>query len=307
LPEVEDKGCVQNSLMKWSLPFSLSAAARDSSQVISDKPFHQWSFPDGTVCANFFRFGASYLLSFPGLADFKVSGDGIDITSYPALDTSVATVDHLYLNQVMPLALGLQGKLVFHASAVETPAGAITFMGVSGRGKSTLAASFAESGFRFLTDDGLLLEKSEGGYLVQPSHPSIRLWDDSRHALVHEAATLAPPVQFTLKARILSDNVLAFCNKAQPLRRVYFLGDGSTSQVSIDHMKSSEALMGLVNHSFLLDIEAQDVIAKHFDELTQLVKMPIYYRLDYPRRYADLQRVREAILRHALEDESKLT
>lgn len=297
---------MSSPVMKWSLPLVFSVVAEVSPQPISNKPFHQWCFPDGTVCADFFRSGSGYLLRFPELADFYVSGDGASVTSYPVLDTSVSTIEHLYLNQVLPLALSRQGKLVFHASAVETVDGAIAFMGVSGRGKSTLAASFAGSGFRFLTDDGLLLEKSADGYLVQPSHPSIRLWDDSRQALVHEAAMLAPPVQYTPKARILSDGVLPFCDEARRLRRVYFLGNGNSSEVCIERMTPSEALIGLVNHSFLLDIETQDVIAKHFDELTQLVKMPIYYRLDYPRRYEDLPRVREAIMRHALNDHSTM-
>ncbi|MDP2163239.1 MAG: hypothetical protein Q8K21_03300 [Hydrogenophaga sp.] len=117
-------------------------------------------------------------------------------------------------------------------------------------------------------------------------------------------ATLAPPVSFTPKARVLSDDVLPFCDQARPLIRVYFLGDGSAPDVSIEPMKPSEALMGLVNHSFLLDIEARDVIARHFDELTRMVERPMYYRLDYPRRYDALPRVREAILRHAMATEN---
>ena len=271
---------------------------------ISSLPFNEWVLADGGVWTLFFRNGHDYLLRFPELADFEVSADGREVRSYPVPDILENTVEHLYLNQVLPLVMSRQGQLVFHASAVETVEGSIAFMGVSGRGKSTLAASFAGSGFSFLTDDGLLLEKSERGYLVHPSHPSIRLWDDSRQALIHQTATLAPPVQFTPKARILSDDALVFCDQARPLRRVYFLGDGSTSEVSIERMKRSEALIGLVNHSFLLDIEARDVIAKHFDELSQLVEMPIFYRLDYPRCYGNLPLVREAIIRHAMEEES---
>ena len=262
-------------------------------------PFHQWRFPNGTVCADFFRSGTGFLLRFPELADFYVSEGGASVTAYPGLDTTVSTIEHLYLNQVLPLALSRQGKLVFHASAVETADGAIAFMGVSGRGKSTLAASFAGSGFRFLTDDGLLLDKSVDCYFAQPSHPSIRLWDDSRLALVHATATLAPSVQFTPKARILSNERLPFCNEARRLRCVYFLGDGNASEVSIKNMNQSEALIELVNHSFLLDIDARDVIARHFDELTQLVKTPIFFRLDYPRRYEDLSDLRQAIIDHA--------
>jgi len=65
--------------------------------------------------------------------------------------------------------------------------------------------------------------------------------------------------------------------------------------------------MELVKNSFLLDIEEKQLLAWHFDEMVKLVKLPIYYRLDYPRRYDDLPSIREAIARHALETETPPT
>jgi hypothetical protein len=62
----------------------------------------------------------------------------------------------------------------------------VAFLGESGRGKSTLAASFATEGTRFLTDDGLLLEWVGGHCMIVPSHPSIRLWEDSQEALISD-------------------------------------------------------------------------------------------------------------------------
>ena len=168
------------------------------------EPFHVWSFPDGTVWTYFYRNGSDYLLRFPDLADFEVSADGHSVRCWPVPGISEYTVDHLYLNQVLPLVLSRQGKFVFHASAIEAGSGALVFMGESGRGKSTLAASFATHGFRFLTDDGLLVEEANGGYRVLPSHPSIRLWEDSEDALVAEEVPIAPPVQYTSKARFLA-------------------------------------------------------------------------------------------------------
>jgi len=43
------------------------------------------------------------------------------------------------------------------------------------------------------------------------------------------------------------------------------------------------------------------MLARHFDDLTRLAALPIYFRLDYPRRYKALAAVREAVIRHALE------
>jgi len=142
---------------------------------IESEPFHRWVFADGTVWTSFYRTGNDYLLRFPDLADFTVSASGLEVAAYPMPGISEQTIEHLYLNQVLPLALSRQFKLVLHASAVEIGNFAVAFLGISGRGKSTLAASFSTSGCRFLTDDGLQLEKGPAGYLIQPSHPSIRL------------------------------------------------------------------------------------------------------------------------------------
>lgn len=273
---------------------------------MTQAPFHQWVFPDGTEWTLFYRLDSGYLLRFADLADFAVTPDGCTVTAWPAPGVSQATVEHLHLNQVLPLALSRQGRLVLHASAVEIDGAGVAFIGESGRGKSTLAASFATTGARFLTDDGLQLDWQGGLCRITPSHPSVRLWEDSQEALISQAVALAPAVDFTPKARLLAGDGLAFCDQQQPLRRVYFLGDGTAPSLTIEPVRPAEALMELVKNSFLLDIEQKELLAWHFDEMVRLAELPIYYRLDYPRRYQDLPRVREAIIRHATEEPNEL-
>ncbi|MBZ0309396.1 MAG: hypothetical protein K8I82_25250 [Anaerolineae bacterium] len=271
-------------------------------EAVHTTPFHEWIFPDGTLWTQFYRTDMGYLLRFPDLADFQVSADGLTVTCYPAPDVTDDTPQHLYLNQVLPLALSKQGKLVFHASAVEIDGVAVAFMGESSKGKSTLAASFATGGFRFLTDDGLMVEVCGDGYRIMPSHPSIRLWQDSEAALIAPDTPTAPTLEFTSKSRFLAGETIPFCDSPRPLRRVYFLGDGSAPEVMFQRMRPAEALIELVKHSFLLDIEEREMLAAHFDELSSLANLPIYYLLDYPRRYEDLAAVRQAIIEHAKEE-----
>jgi hypothetical protein len=260
--------------------------------------FHQWVFPDGTLWLQFYRTPSGYLLRFTDLADFEVSADGQHTCCWPAPETSDNTVQHLYLNQILPLTLGLQGKLVFHASAVEIGEVAVAFMGASGRGKSTLAANFATNGFRFLTDDGLALETHHNHYHVIPSHPSIRLWEDSEQALITANTTKAPPVQFTSKSRFLSGQKMVFCEQSRPLRHIYFLGEGKAAYFVCKRMTSAVALIELVKHSFMLDIEQNTLLANHFNELSQLTQKISCYQLDYPRCFATLAEIRQAIINH---------
>jgi hypothetical protein len=269
---------------------------------IEGPAFQQWHSADSTPWTLFYRRQTHYLLRFPGLGDFEISQDGCTAQSWPAPGVPPSTVEHLYLNQVMPLALSRQGKLVLHASAVEVGNRCLVFLGASGRGKSTLAASFATSGARFLTDDGLQLQWIGSQLTAIPSHPSIRLWQDSQDALVGDTDAMAPSLHFTSKARLLAGQQLDFCDEARPLAAIYFLGNGDAVAPNITAMKPAAALMQLVRNSFLLDIDQQEMLALHFSSLSNIANLPIHYHLDYPRQYETLPLVREAIVRHAGEE-----
>ena len=264
------------------------------------KPYHEWAFPDGTMWTQFYRLNDGYLLRFPKLADFEVSTDARQTICFPASGVTDTTPTHLYLNQVRPLMLCKQGELVFHASAVEVGSEAVVFMAESGRGKSTLAASFSANGYRFLTDDGLVVDEVDGDYFALPSHPSIRLWADSEEALIPPDSKSEPAVHFTAKSRFMAGDSMAFCDQPRRLARVYFLGDGRAEKVSFERLSASEALIESVKHSFILDIEDKALLASHFDRVAKLAQAPIYYRLDYPRSYEILPRVRQAVVEHAL-------
>ena len=268
---------------------------------INGEPFHEWASPDGSPWTQFYRAGSGYLLRFPELADFEISADGRSIMCRPGPEVTAATFEHLYLNQVLPLALSKLGKLVFHASAVEVAGGALAFVGQSGKGKSTLAACFAADGFRLMTDDGLVVEALASGYQVLASHPSIRLWPDSEEALIVPGAATSPSLPFTSKQRFLAGRDIVFREDPCPLRNVYFLGDGSAGYLTLKPMTGAEALVEWMKHSFLLDVQAQPALASHFDGVARLAELPIHYRLDFPRRFEELPLVRDAIVKHARE------
>ena len=265
---------------------------------IREAAFHQWTLPDGTLWALVFRRGAGYLLRFPELVDFEVSADGCNVQGWPVPGVTPPTVEHLYINQILPLALSQQGSLVLHGSAVDIEGRGVAFLGESGRGKSTLAASFAAAETRFLTDDVLHLRWLGSRCMIIPSQPSIRLWKDSQQALLLETAAIAPAVSFTTKARLLTGPDIIFCDQARPLHRIFFLGEGDVQAATIEPMRPADVLIDLVKHSFLLDIEDQKVLGGHFDELVRLAEIPIHYRLDYPRDYEALPAARRLIIQH---------
>lgn len=261
-------------------------------------PYHRWE-QDGELWAEFRRQGDAVLVRFPGLVDFAVPGDASHAVCWPAPGVGEATRDHLYINQVLPLLHARRGRLAFHASAVSLDVGAVAFVGESGRGKSTMAASFAAAGHPFLTDDGLILRESGGRYQVEPTHPSLRLWDDSRDALGVSGAVLAPAVAFTDKARLLAGGALPFCDGAQPLCAAYFLSAEEADEPRFVQLTGAELLQAWMSHSFLLDLDEPEALRQHFGALAGFCAAIPSFRLDYPRDYGSLESVRRRIADHA--------
>ena len=64
-------------------------------------------------------------------------------------------------------------------------------------------------------------------------------------------------------------------------------------------VQRDDALVELVRNSFLLETEARDDVARHFERLSAVVEQTPCHALRYPRRYADLPAVTLAILEHA--------
>ena len=77
------------------------------------------------------------------------------------------------------------------------------------------------------------------------------------------------------------------------------ISSADKSDISIEPLSGKLVMMELVKHSFLLDIEEREMLKFQFEQLSDLANKPIFFRLDYPRRYEILPQVREAILQHA--------
>jgi hypothetical protein len=262
-------------------------------------PYHRWEMDGGEVWAEFHRSDGAVIIRFPDLADFCLPGGDGDPLCWPVPGLTDDTREHIFINQVLPLLRGRSGRLALHASAVAIEGRAIAFVAGSRRGKSTLATAFAAGGFPFLADDGLVVAERDGTYVAEPSHPSIRLWDDSREALVRPEAARAGPVSYTDKARLLAGEELPYFASPLPLRRAYFLGEDDVEEARITPIEGGSLMSECVRHSFLLEPDDPSFLAAHFSMLAAFTAAVPCYRLDFPRRYDCLSAVRRAIVRHA--------
>lgn len=269
------------------VPTLVVKPARAQSPV-AEPAFKASHLASGVLWASHHRVGQNFLVRFPGLADFEISASASNVVCWPSPDATESTIEHLYINQVVPLSLSQQGMLVLHGSSVEVNGVAVAFVGKSGMGKSTLAAKLSMAGMPFLTDDGLAVELTKCAVRVLPGHDSVRMWADTEREIMLSVGTKAPPVQFTTKSRFLADARLAYRAEPCNLVDVYFLENSGTETVRISPMRDAAAVMALVNHSFILDTQSQTGLARHLEQLADLVGRVRMSSLDYPRDFDKL-------------------
>lgn len=261
-----------------------------------DAPIARWRTEAGEVAATFHHRPGGYAIRFVERADFAVSLSDARVSCVPVPGASEQSVRDLFLNQVVPLIRAHQGELVVHASAVAVGGAAILFVGQSGRGKSTLAAAFAKASMPFLSDDGVVLTSDGSRYVVAPNRPSFRLWQDSQLAI--GARLELPDEDEQEKSSVQAGEDLPFHAAPLPLRAFYFLGPGLAGKVRIEPLSRRQALADLINHSFLLDVADHVRLRDHFETLAVLAESVPSFAFDYPRDYARLPEVIDAVLAH---------
>lgn len=267
--------------------------------TLDDQPFDRWITADGDVAAQFFRCGPqAYMVRFSDQADFSIrlEASGEQVSAFPVPGLSPAALDTLYRNAIVPVIANHHGGLFLHGSAVALSAhghrGAVAFMGLSRRGKTTLAGAFAAAGHPFLSEDTVALEHSDAQYLVQPMRPVLRVFHDSASFLLGNAPVWDDP---DAKSEVDASGALPFANIAAPLRHIFLLGPGEADDVRITRLGEAQAIAQLMQQAFVLDVEDKARLRAHFERVAALASAVPCHMLDYPRRYDQLARVIAAI------------
>ena len=261
-------------------------------------PYDRWPDANGDDALLFCRLPGGFLLRFPDRADFTIAMEISKVTCVPVPGASQQMITALYLNQVVPLMMNHAGTLVLHAAAINDRGRALAFAGPSGRGKSTLAASFAKAGYPFLTDDGLMLEPAGTGFRAKPSHASVRLWLDSESALFNPALADDGDGQVE-KSRLISGPGLPHQQDPIPLDAIYFLGDADSDAIEFRKLTPQVGLSCLIQHAFVLDVDDRARVRAHFGRLADLSEVVPTFALNYPRQYSRLHEVIDRVLDHS--------
>jgi hypothetical protein len=172
-----------------------------------------------------------FLLQLDDIARYLVSG-GQEIVVDQVPDSDKDAVRLFLLGSAMGALLHQRGLLVLHGSAIETPRGAVIFVGPSGNGKSTLAAAFCRRGYRLVADDVCAVTLNEqNAPMVLPAYPQLKLWADVVKRLDREQDELRRVRPHLEKYALpLPDNFVAH---ALPLHAVYALHPTNTQTLEM--------------------------------------------------------------------------
>ena len=249
--------------------------------------FHQWRRGRGPAWLAFGRHRDGYVLRFAAQrVDFLVSrrGDRIIVrpgdSGDPAHNVPLDTLQHLLIDQVLPLAASRRGHLALHASAVHVGGfGTIGFVGETGRGKSTLAAALAAAGARLVADDCLSIDSSGRVPRATPAYPGLRLWPGGPGAsLLHDASSRRV-AHYSNKQRLTAG--AAFRRDPSPLRALFLLSPRTDrgAAAAVRACGPSARLMGLLKYAYVLDVEDRAELAAMFDAISTVAAVTPLMRL----------------------------
>ena len=279
------------ALNDWRIEESFSTFPQEASETL------RWrdsvtSLSISTVClANEQVFRLRMTPDFA--VDVSVNGP---IVVRKNIEVPQSTIDHFLADQVIPRLLSHSGSFVFHAGAVRLGGAALLLLGQSGRGKSTLVASFDQAGLALLGDDAMVLSMPGGIPHVKPVYTSLRLYPDSLNALMPEGAAAGPVAHYTDKQRIDVD-VSSDLGAELPVQALFSIAaPGVGEQIRLRRLATAEACMLLIEGSFALDPSDLDKARRRLDDASALANRVPAFEISYPRDYARLPDVRQAIL-----------
>lgn len=227
--------------------------------------------------------------------EFLISGDGKQVWWRKLRDVPDEVFFTYFLGQVLSFCLLNRGVEPLHATAVVVNGSAIAFLGDSGQGKSTLAATFLGAGFPLLTDDVLVLEFRGDTVLAHPSQPKIKLCPDTADALLQGRRAI-PMNTFTSKM-VFSLEPGQHVGEVVRLRSIYVLPeDASSSDISIRRLSGRASFLPLVKNTFNTRVLNSLRLQQQFDFAGRLVSRVPIKQLLYPRQLNLLPRVTETIL-----------
>jgi hypothetical protein len=228
---------------------------------------------------SFCRVEGGYVGRMTGIADFFISDDLATVVVHPVTGGRSNVIPIVVPGTVTAFLLAMGGHCVLHGSAVEMGGRALAFVGVSGQGKSTMAAMFCAAGAALVTDDVLPLEfgpdgAGPGPVMCRRSGHEIRLREKSR-SLADRFGSSA--------VRVTADERHAVAPSASGLERLPLAAvvlprpDREHAEVSVRLLAAGEASLALARCQRIEGWRVPEHLRRLFEDTVRVAgSVPVY-------------------------------
>lgn len=255
---------------------------------------------DDQIWGETFRLDHCVLIRLAAGVDFEIdfNAQPVSVRARVWRESANVLVEHYFRNHVSPMIRGEMGALVLHGAGIALPNdAAIGFFGVSGRGKSTLAAAFALRGYPLLADDHFELDLTDAIAKLLPSEPMLKLREPSVLGLEMRGNGYYGKRVNSSGNESFFDN-FQYEEKSRKCRVFYLLDDSISSEILIEPVAANRAMRELVAHVFYIDTHTPQTLPRQFAQLGALAQRAKFFSLRYPRRFDRLQEVLNTVVSH---------
>jgi hypothetical protein len=264
-------------------------------RAIEEAGFHPLS--DSWQRSALLHDGSAYV-SWYSVGEFLIAADGRQIACRPSERCSRESFQVYMLGQALSFALVKQHLEPLHATVVEIEGEGVAFLGGSAFGKSTVAASLLEAGYRLITDDLLVFKECGRSIWAYPGAPRIKLFPEMARRFLAGAAGVHMHAD-TGKLIVPLDERQA-CTHPVPIRAMYVLTPppqaARRAKVTCEALSGRAAFIELVRNTFNRRLAGANRIERQFTAAGRLVDALPFGRLTYPRQLERLKDIHDIVL-----------
>lgn len=234
-------------------------------------------------------------MAFGSIARFRIGFDDRTVRlvdAHPEADQN--TIDHFVDDHIAPRIISTGGDFVLHGSAVMIGGRLAVFLGQTGAGKSTLAASLHASGQRLLGDDAVVISETTGILHGEAVYPSLRLFRESIEQVFRDDVATSAMAFYSDKLHVSAPGLSASVAERFALGAIYILTNRD-ADVTIARISPADSCMALVENSFALDPNNPAAAAERMARAARVAAMIPCYELSYPRDFRLLSAIHAQI------------
>ena len=206
-----------------------------------------------------------WVVRAPGVASFDVGVDDIVMHADPALDDP-GVLSLLLAGTGLAFFLMIRGELCLHASAIEVDGGCVAFAGLSGRGKTTLAALACAAGYPLFGDDLLRARIDDGVAYAYRGSSEIRL----RPSVAALAETIGGERRVTIDERTSVRADRSTKDELPLLAIVLPRPDRDIAKARARRLRGVEAFSGIAECPRLVGWKQAETLDTELDHLVQV-------------------------------------